>query len=381
LSQLFAFNKLKENLVKNRVSLLLLVLACLLALAPGASAQDTECLNLSADDCAIITTAQANSDNMKSALLTFAVDFTLGGLESFEPSAAGGVEFHVSGTGPFTFTGVPDPTTMMSGDIGAAVNAINLQMDLQIDITAPGEDPVSLPVSVVIADGNFYFQDPESGAWQGITGEDLAAQMGEMSGMMGAMGGVDPNAMSDPSAMAGMLPPELLTALSSVDLEALAATPGFLNNQRLPDEELFGQTVAPFQFTIDFGALFKSTEFQQMLSQLSTAAMTSTDTEVQQAAQILMVLPMFLQNTTATVDATQWVGATDQMIHKVALDIDADIDLSMLAGMSGDADAAAAAATMQPITIDFHFDAAFDQINGTFDIVAPEGATMMDANS
>ncbi len=364
--------------MKNRVSLWLLVLACLLALVPGASAQDTECLNLSADDCTLITTAQANSDNVKSAFLTFAVDFTLGGLESFDPSAAGGVEFHISGEGPFTGTGVPDPTTMMSGDLGAILDTFNMQMDMQLDVTAPGEDPVSTPFSFVIADGSLFFQDPENpGTWMGMTGETLSAQVSQFSDMAGAMGGMDPSTMSDPSAMMGALPPELLTALSSIDGEALLETPGFLNNQRLPDEQLMGQAMSPFQFTIDFGTLFKSPEFSAALSQISTAAMSSTDPDVQQSAQMLMVLPMFLQNTTATVNATQWVGSTDQMIHKVALDLDADIDLSMLAGMSGDADAAAAAATMQPITLDFHFDATFDQINGTFDIVAPEGAQMI----
>jgi len=182
--------------------------------------------------------------------------------------------------------------------------------------------------------------------------------------------------MSDPSAMAGMVPPELLAALSSIDAEELAATPGFLNNQRLTDEELMGQAMTPFQFTIDFGTLFKSPQFQQAMQQLGTAAQTSTDPNAQQAAQLFMVLPMFLQNTTATVNATQWVGSTDQLIHKVALDLEANIDLSMLAGMSGNADAAAQAAQMQPITVDFHSEINFDQINESFDIAVPEGAQM-----
>jgi hypothetical protein len=364
--------------VKNRVSLLLLVFACLLALVPAASAQ-TDCLNLAASDCEILTAAEANGENMKSAQLNFAFDFSLGGLEAFAPEAAGGVEFHISGTGPFTSTGVPDPSLLMSGDAGAFLALINTQMDLTIDVTVPGEEPVSTPFSFVIVDGVLYFSDPESGQWIGMTGETLSAVAEQSMGMMSAMsgaGGVDPSTMSDPTAMMSQLPPELMTALSSIDPEALAATPGFLNYQRLPDEEMMGQPMIPFQFTADFGTLFKSTEFQSTVNQIMQAAtqMEASDPEAaQNAAMAAAFVPMILNGTTGTFNVTQWVGSSDQFVHQVALDLQAAMDLSMLAAAAGEA----SSGQMSPITLDLHIQVSFDQINGTFTIAAPEGAQML----
>lgn len=369
---------MKETLVKHRISLLLLVFACLLALAPGANAQDTDCLNLSAEDCAILTAAEANSENVNSFYMNFAFDFTLGGLEALAPEAAGGVEFHLSGKGPLVGNPAADETAMMSGDMSAIFNAFQMQMDGNISLTAPDES-MSSPFSFVITDGTLYFQDPETQQWMGMPGETLSALVEQSMGFMGAMGGtggVDPSTLSDPTAMMGQLPPELLTALSSIDFEALAATPGFLNYQRLADQEMMGQAMSPFQFTADFGALFKSPEFQSALSELSTAALSSTDPDAAQAAQVLMVLPMFLQGTTGTFSVTQWVGATDQFIHQVAIDLEGSVDLSMLAAMSGDT-SGGQTAQMPPVTFDLHIEVSFDQINGTFDIVAPEGAEMI----
>jgi hypothetical protein len=378
LSQLFAFIDMKETLVKNRVSLLLLVFACLLALAPAASAQ-TDCLNLAASDCEILTAAEANSENMKSAQLNFAFDFSLGGLEAFAPEAAGGVEFHVSGGGPFTSTGVPDPSVLMSGDAGAFLSLINTQMDLNIDVTVPGEDPFSSPFSFVIVDGTLYFSDPDSGQWVGMTGETVSQLAEQSMGMMSAMGGaggVDPETLSDPTAMMGQLPPELLTALSSFDPEALAATPGFLNYQRLSDEDMMGQPMIPFQFTADFGALFQSTEFQSTVNQIIQAAsqMDTTDPEAaQNAAMAAAFVPMILNGTTGTFNLTQWVGSSDQFIHQVAIDLQGAMDLSMLAAAAGEA----SSGQMSPITLDLHIQVSFDQINSAFSIAAPEGAQML----
>jgi hypothetical protein len=364
----------KETIVKNRVSLLLLV--CLLAFVSVASAQ-TDCLNLSEADCAIITAAEANNENVKSAQLSFEFDFSLGGLESFAPEAAGGVEFHVSGQGPFTSTGTPDPSTLMSGDVATFMGLINTDMDLQIDVNVPGEEAVSMPFSFAIVDSVLYFSDPESGQWIGMTGEtvsQLAEQSMGMMGAMGGLGGAGTGSAPDPTAMMSQVPTELLTALSSIDAEGLAATPGFLNYQRLADEQLMGQAMTPFQFTADFGTLFKSSEFQSAVQQIMQAAATmDTGTDSAEAAQMMMIVPMFLQGTTGTLNVTQWVGSTDQFVHQVAMDLQGAMDLSMLMGASG----GSAGAQMQPITLDLHIQIGFDQINQTFDIQAPEGAQML----
>ena len=357
--------------MKNRVSLLLLV--CLLAFVSVASAQ-TDCLNLSEADCAIITGAEANSENVKSAQLSFELDFSLGGLEAFAPEAAGGVEFHISGQGPFTSTGTPDPSDLMSGDVATFMGLINTSMDMQIDVNVPGEEPISTPFSFAIVDGTLYFSDPESGEWIGMTGETVSQLADQSMGAMGGLGGSGTGGAPDPSELMGQLPPELLTALSSIDAEALAATPGFLNYQRLGDEQLMGQNMIPFQFTADFGTLFKSAEFQNAVQQIMQAAATmDTGSDSAEAAQMMMIVPMFLQGTTGTFNVTQWVGSTDQFVHQVAIDLQGAMDLSMLMGASG----GSAGAQMQPITLDLHIQIGFDQINETFDIQAPEGAQML----
>jgi len=78
-----------------------------------------------------------------------------------------------------------------------------------------------------------------------------------------------------------------------------------------------------------------------------------------------MILTPMLQGTTLSFQ--QWIGTEDQFLHRLALDMNINVNL----GMFGEADT-------PPITGAFHFEADLDQVNETFDIAAPTEFKPMD---
>ncbi len=335
-----------------RIVVLLTLLAVMMGLVSAVSAQDAGCFNLSADDCAIINAASANTaENANSFVQTYTIDFSVSGLAMM---GMGDITFTLEGSGPFVF--FPD----------AAADALPFAMDQTMNVAFnDGTTDGAATIRFVIVDNVLYAQDPTTEAWVGVNLIDLMNSP-EIAGSLPVnpadlMGG-DMSALGDPAALLGGLGPDEMAAI-----DAMVNTPGFLNYERLADEEGMGQALYPFSFTADFAPLFASEIFGAFMEGF-TGGLTEADPST---AQMAMLLPILLENSTAVVNVTQWVGANDNFIHKLSFTVASDIDLSALMGASG------TGTEMEPISINLVFTVDLTDLNAAPTVVAPEGAEMV----
>ncbi len=368
--------------MKLRIVSFLLVLALILSLAPIASAQGgAPCYNLPQADCNVLLAAQANTEeNLNSFQMQFMVDLNIGGLSTLSAMFGGASSassasidnfvFHVEGQGPFA----ADPEASAAD----AMNAFAMALDMDASAVM-GTDEQSGPLSFVIVDGVYYqIEPPMDLSEMGITGvvgitlEQLITLAMEQAGMSGLPGG----AMT-PDNTTGVTPDAMLEQFAANEglmqalqnMPAAEDIPGFISLERLADEDVLGQTMSPFSLSVDFSTLFASQEFQTVLQQAISGAAESDPS----AGQMGMMIPMLLSGVTLTADVTQWVGS-DQFIHKLGADINGSLDLAALMPPSSQSQNAP---QIPPITFALHFEVTLDQLNGTFDIVAPEGATVL----
>jgi hypothetical protein len=337
--------------MKRHLWAILLVCAMLLGLVPSALAQgvDLNCLGLSADDCKIVTDATANTANLRSFNQSFTFELNVSGMETLDPTAEP-VALKASGSGPFVFN--PAAESMQSG----------FAMALDMTGEANGE---SGAFSLVIVDGVLYFKDPSNDKWMGIKLEDAMGQAGALTGgLVPGIGSSDSGTEVDPAAAQAAM--GAMSALATFDPFAID---GFANQSRLGDESLDGQTMYAFQHTFNLDALFKSPQFQKLLTDLGQVAAQAD----QSAAQVAMMLPMISQLATGEIAFTRWIGADDGFAHRIVLSADLNIDLNAMMGASG-----SSGQQMPPINLQFSLSVDMSNINDTAAPVAPEGAEMID---
>lgn len=337
--------------MKRHLWAILVVCAMLLGLVPSAFAQgvDLNCLGLSADDCKIVTDATANTANVRSFTQAFTFELNVSGMETLDPTAEP-LALKASGSGPFVLD--PAAASMESG----------VAMALDITGEANGD---SGTFSMIIVDGVMYFKDSSSDQWMGIKLEDAMGQAGALTGgLVPGMGGSDSGTEVDPAAAQAAM--GAMSALATFDPFAID---GFANQSRQSDAELDGQTMYAFQHTFNLDALFKSAEFQKLLTDLGQVAAQAD----QSAAQIAMMLPMISQLATGEIAFTRWIGADDGFAHRIVLSADLNIDLNAMMGASG-----SSGQQMPPINLQFSLSVDMTNINDTAAPTAPEGAEMID---
>ncbi|GAB4527330.1 MAG: hypothetical protein OHK0046_45020 [Anaerolineae bacterium] len=333
------------------VSLLVLVIA---VLVPAASAQEAGagCFNLSADDCALLQSASANTNTVTSFMQNFSIDFAVGGLESFDPTLPA-ITFNVSGTGPLTFT--PDnPLVPFSMALDMVVNASGL-MDAPLE---NAEVPFALVADTLYTTGN--------GELIGIPLNEETLNLGDAAAAFGVP--VNPQ---DLLGGEGDAPTNLGELFGFGDMNMNPSGTDlspYIDYVRLPDEDMMGQTMYPFQFTVDLTSLLNSPEFTQFMGMVGGLA--GDDPNVQQG---LALLPMLLGGVESDMVITQWVGADDNFIHKLTFDLSGALDLAFLTGGAS----AEGAPAIPPITLDLVFDVEISDINSEFVIAAPEGARIL----
>lgn len=327
--------------------IMMLVLA--LTIAPSVSAQEDGCFNLSAEDCAIINAATANSNNITSFNQNFSIDFTASGLETlamFSPGVPPEVSFNVVGSGPFSL--LPDAEIPLATSLNMVVNA-DFGEGAQID---------GFVVPFAIVDNYVYFPTGSELVGVPISAEDL----GELAASSGL--GFDPTTMMGED-MTGMM--EGMGGLA----EAFAGFESFVDYQRLPDADVAGQTVYPFQFSIDLGGILNSPEFVEAMNMVGgmAAGMLGEEAGAEEMAGMMSMLTPLLQGIDSTIVVTQGVGADDNFIHSLTLDWDLSADLSAL--MGGEP------GSMAPIVANFLFNVELTDINSNPSISAPEGARLL----
>ncbi|MCB9454066.1 MAG: hypothetical protein H6672_21745 [Anaerolineaceae bacterium] len=353
--------------MNSRIVKLVLALMLVLILVPAVSAQDDlACMGLSADDCAILQAASANSANMTSFIVNFKFNMALTGLAMLAPGA-GDISISADGAGPIAFD---EAMAMSDNPYGALTMAMDANGSFSDGTSTDGGS-----ASFVIVDGNFYLQDPTSGQWIGFNLQEVVESgILEQNGIPFSpemlMGGGGAPSAADATAALSML------GLSESDVAGLSSIPGFITNARLADESMMEQTMYPFTTTLDFAPLFASAEFDKLMNSILQLA-AADDPSV---AQFGPMVTMLLQNSQLTISTGQWIGANDMFVHRFTFDINAVIDLSALAGAAGGA-SGGNAPSLPPINFDVHLEMDFNEINVPVNVVAPEGATIVPASS
>ncbi len=306
------------------------LLAILMLLPAVASAQELDpCLGLSEADCELINAATENTlATVDSFVQTFSIDFSL------SDGTGTNVTFNLQGSGPVMGMSGSNP---MFGAV----------MDVQFS-TPDGDG--SAQVEARLLDGVMYVRDTATEAWQSINLNETMTAFN------------DPAAMGSLFESAGLpINPAMLTGggsgeMSEEDQAAMMAmmgvmgqamtlvqTPGFLGYVRAGDD---------FTFTMDFLPLLNNPEFDALGASLGAGG-----EEMAQAAAALPMLKTLVQEGKITV--TQRVDAANNLVTGLTFTTDFTI-----------------AAGENPAVITLSFNVDLSEVNGAFEITAPDPATV-----
>lgn len=337
--------------MKYRLVIAAVLLALCAALVPAAAAQDfadLNCLNLSEADCIIVTTALNNIARMDSFTQRFSFSQSVSGAEAVVPGMGLDSSTQAQGSGPFVIDrekASPDAPYM----------GVSMALDVSGQTSGGRQEDRAGETRFVIVDGVFYLKDQVTGEWKGVPVEALIKSQPDAMSMMSAGSAV----MSSPAALDEILDFNLLELLQ---------TPGFLSQARLADESIDGQTMAVFQFSGDLGALLQNQDAQAALGLALADAMGGGSGGM--SGQLAMMMPVILESTTGTLTLTRWIGVDDGFAHRIAINIDAAIDLFGGAGASN-------ATPIPPILVNLNLTVDLAAINATAAPTAPAGAVMV----
>lgn len=334
-----------------RLTAIVLVFLLALSIAPLVSAQDSTCYNLSAADCETINSATANTYTMTSFNQTFSIDLNVTGLEvlaMLSPEIPASISFSVDGSGPFVI--LP----------GAEV-PVELALDMTVN-AAMGADSIS-DLSVPFALVGDYMYIPGNGETLGLPIAALNEQ-GDVPVVGSVPTGTD---VTDFGSLFG------LTAMSTDSLNPSGTDlSAYFDYVRLPDESMMGQTMYPFQFSVDVTAILNSPDFMSMVNSLSGLMGASGAEADPTTSMMLQLLPTLLAGVDSSVQITQYVGASDNFIHKLTFDFGFAIDLGVLTG-----GASADGSQVPPVNVDLTFDVELSDINQPLTVNTPANARLL----
>jgi hypothetical protein len=319
--------------MKVRTFLKTSLLALLVATVGAVSAQDSmvPCLNLSADDCAYISTALENGTAALGST-SFQEDFTVDAVVSGRPDSED-AELHLVGTGPVIAT--PDAD-------------FPLEFGVTVDMSmTDGTTPQSMTLEARLVDGILYVQNPEDKTWAGVKAEDALNSLESQveKSIPANVNPMDPSTI-DLSAL----------GLDKDDMAMLMELPkaeGFLDASR------DGET---FTFTVDLGTLLKSTEWTTFVSKISPKLQQNPDMKT--AATLLPLMSVILPEAKLTV--VEVVDPSINAVTEMSVWIDGAASMAMMGGGS------------DPIKLSFKFNVKLSDIGGDFSVEAPADAKMQE---
>jgi hypothetical protein len=275
--------------MKHAVRKLSVLVAVLLALALAAPALaqggDPLCTGLSDADCQLLQGAQAAMAGVSSfSTPSWSIDLNISdGTQQFS--------FNARGSGAFQFS--PDASQLL----------LHLIVDEASLVTPNGSQAGAAEVILTQDMGYVYF----NGEWYGgeITEEDLGG-LGDVSSLSGLMG----------EGTAGL-------SGAGIDLTGVVTT------TRGADEQVGGQATAVFTTDINLAQLLVAVLSSPLLGEALGAAggdlgmgeMTPEDIQM-----MGMFLSPMLGQSKLTIG--QWIGLSDNMLYKIALDVVIDLNLS-----------------------------------------------------
>lgn len=325
----------------------LLLMVSVFALAPAFSAKaQGGCLSgLSADDCALAAAADANIANIKSFQIeSFTFNLTVAGAPEGDTAIA------VTGSGTIDATAM-NPNV---SDPAAALAGLIAQLTMNASIT--GTSPQQGTAEFRIVDGDLYLNVSGAGEqWLKLNLPQLI-----QAGMQGG------NLPIDPSMIAG--------AAGSVDPAQLAALGSAF--EQVPNLVTGAAADGPTVDNVQTRAVTANVDLKPLGQFLSTPQATQALQAAlgQQAASVAMLAPM-LQPIfdKTTIQATRYIGVSDQMPHGLSINFATTIDPQTMAMLSGETPAAGA----KPISVSLQFDVRLAQINTPQPVQTPANAMDM----
>lgn len=337
-----------------RIFLTTLILVLLLGLTASAGAQEDPadplmqliqgCFNLSEDDCAILQAAHANIHNMTSFGMQYSVQFASenSDIMSMSDTPSEPESLSVAGSGR---------VLLNHEDMQHAVQTL-----LDVAATRGDEQTINETIHLIVLGQMFYLEvkdmpldDQLYSGWIGVHMDDIpeevmesfAEEMGEMM----------------PFADAGPGEDDLFDLVQALQmLEEL----GGIGYERLPDEELMGQTMYPFRLNVSMGVLFRSEAMMDLLM--------PGGPQDDFSAMMAGFMMLFFQVMDLDATVTQWVGADDGFIHRLTVDVLFSIDPTRF----DDAEEG-----MEPGFVSLQFEVTLSDINSAAEIVAPADALIL----
>lgn len=311
-----------------KVRSLLVTLGLVFGLTLGAVSAQDPCFGLAQADCDVINQANTNTfATVQSFYQNWSIEFSVTGL----PDTT--LTFNAQGEGPVVFD---------------MMGAFPLVTDQKISVQAnDGLQPIDAQLGLVVVDGKLYVSDGSQ--WMGI---DLVAAaqnpqaLGLPDNITGLLGGDAGSAMEDPTTAALMGQADTLMPL----LMDLGGTPGLAKYERSGDN---------FTFTLDLLPALRNPSFGQVMQALGTSS-----PDVAQVAQLAQLLPMLLQN--GVITTVQKLDAANNLVTGLVFTTDLSVNGQMISSQ-----------LTAPIVVKLVFTVDISNPNGTFDVVAPEGAQMM----
>jgi hypothetical protein len=321
--------------MKSRLMLICLVLVMALAGFSAASAQEnSNCLNLSESDCALVEAGLANFAALESFSQSYSFSLSLSGMAAMDPTAPASVSVTSTGSGPVSMAG----------------GSPSLALDMEGSII-DGTNDASGPISFALVGDRFYAQTP-AGEWIGAPVSEIFEGQNPLDSVMGMMSGSDENAQS------------------------LAMFSQFGTQERLADETVNGQSTAVFKYTLNIADVMNNPELANAMD--SVGNMAGDNSDLSSAMMMVGMLGQFIQG---DITFTRWVGINDQLPYRVDLSINLSLDMTAMAGMMGGAmggtDGAAAVPTMpamEPIVLAVQLTVDMTGQNATAAPAVPAGA-------
>ncbi len=358
------------------VSLLLLLIG-LLAMSGLASAQElvkVPCGALAQADCALLQQSVEAMAGVKSSDVSFSLVATAENVPDMP--VAGPLSVSVMGQG--TFTGDMSafytvPSKALASNPAAAAEYLQkviggLNGDLQIKLSLPKQFlaassfpiPAEIPVNVRLVDGKGYLDfDALTNAFGKDAGLNLPPGWGgvDIVGLIGQ--GID-SLNADEMTGAGEV---------SADLMNPEFVQKYLLVERKADEQLAGDGVAVFQYSLDLQGLLNDTVVQDAINKAAESQDRLTEDQIAAIQQAFSGLTLTL---------TQKIGLNDHFVRSTALNFSFDMTEIMKLQDKPTEEATAEATVTGPAPVlTFTFEATSSNFNGGQAITTPSNATMI----
>lgn len=354
---------------------------------------------LSADDCAILEQSQVAMQTIESASIDSTNSFTVGGFEmmpgmdtlTFSITANGAIggdlaglinlQTQASAMGAQVIN--PEALSEMMGNYGDIINSLQMTLVMQIAVpemlASPGE-PSSLQMEMRASDGIMYFyaEDPSqpTSGWMGLDISNFSEEYQKLLDEAFATGNSE-------------LTEEQMQLLYDTEYMKLMNDPEFVNQfttiTRLEDVNVDGATLAAFESTIDYGAMFSDERMRSAFQEYFQTIIALDDTGIseQEVVQVIDFLNLTIDYMTRDyqISSVQWIDLEGFFVRHVevsmAMTIDIKSMLDAIADVTGEP-MDSSEIPFETLTLDFSSMTDLGSFNEPVQVEIPENVEITD---